>query len=180
MPTTRRQGERASGKKELRSCKFRIHSNHVEVEYEGSETFAVERLLPAIERLSKAKLDVNTSSSPDSSAGASSMEAPPVQEIPHPTTREIGDKIGAEDWDDLALAACGHLTLARQLASYSQDQMLEQMRLGPDCSKSEMNRALSRILKDMVKRGNLEKKESGYALSEKMRESLAQRLTWKD
>lgn len=180
MPKTRSQREPASGKQETKSCRFRIHSNQVDVEYEGSETFAVERLLPAIERLTKAQLGVKTGSSPDRSVDASSAEAKPVQEGPHPTTREIGDKIGAEDWDDLALSACGHLTLARQLASYSQEQILEQMRLGPDCSESEMNRALSRILKDMVKRGNLDKKDGGYALSQKMRESLAQRLTWKD
>ncbi len=43
-----------------------------------------------------------------------------------------------------------------------------------------MNRALDGMLKDMVKRGNLEKKGDQYTLSEKMRETLAQRLTWKD
>ncbi len=127
MPTTRSQGEHAPGKKELRSCRFRIHSNQVEVEYEGSESFAVERLLPAIERLSKTQLGANTSSIPDSSGGASSAEATPVQEGPHPTTREIAEKIEVEDWTFLVLAACYHLSVVRNLGSYSKEQILEQM-----------------------------------------------------
>ncbi len=180
MPTDRSQGERASGKKEMKSCRFRIHSNQVEVEYEGSETFAVERLLPAIERLSKAQPGMHASGSPDSSAGASSMEPPPVQEGPHPTTREIAEKIEVEDWSFLVLAACYHLSVVRNLGSYSKEQILEQMLLGPDCSRSEMERALYRILKDMVKRGQLERKDDKHALSQKMTDFLAQRLAWTD
>ncbi len=180
MPTTRSQGERASRKRELRSCKFRIHSNQVEVEYEGSETFAVERLLPAIERLTTAKLGVNTGSSPDSSAGASSVEAPPVQEGPHPTTREIAEKIEVEDWSFLVLAACYHLSVVRNLGSYSKEQILEQMLLGPDCSRHEMDHALHRILKELEKNGKLSQKEGAYTLSENTTKLLAQRLTWKD
>lgn len=150
MPPIRAQGERLLGKQPSKTCRFHIRSGQVDVEYEGSESFAVERLLPAIERLSQAQLGMATRSPSDSASGSSPQDTAMVPEGPHPTTREIAEKLRAEDWDSVALAACGHLTLARQLPSYSQDQILEQMRLGPDCSTSEMQHALDRILKGMM------------------------------
>jgi hypothetical protein len=51
------------------------------VEYDGSEGFAVERLLLAVERLTKAQLSVTTNNSRDNSSGSSLEEITPAQTV---------------------------------------------------------------------------------------------------
>ncbi len=163
-----------------RICRFRFRSEQFEVEYEGAESFALEHALPTLESLINAQFRKDSEGGARIVGAASPDRATSVSEGPHPTTREIATKLGLDDSHSLVLAACGHLTIARHQAAYSREEILEQMRLVPDCVEFAMVHVLDKTLRDLTKNGRLEKKDEGYALTEKMTQALTQRLQWED
>ena len=129
--------------------------------HEGNEAFAVERLLPVIELMSKTHLYIPSSGSGNAPAEPSSLAVTSALDGPHRTICEIAEKFEVEDWTLLVLVACYHLSIVRQLGSYSQEQILEKMLLEPNCSRHEMDRALRRILKELEKTESCYKRKAG-------------------
>lgn len=158
------------------TSKVRIKAGNVEVEFEGSEDYMKDELPSLVELL--------YSLSPSGSASeedreSESVEAPTdesKQKI-QMTTNTIASKLSVKSGNDLALAACVHLTFVKGADTFTRSNILAEMKLASNYYKANMSKNLSSSLKALVNQNKiLETAKDTYALEATVKDQIGKKL----
>lgn len=158
------------------TSKVRIKAGSVEVEFEGSEEYMKDELPSLVELLYSLSPD---DSSSEENGDTESVEAPTdesKQKI-QMTTNTIASKLRVKSGNDLAIAACAHLTFAKGVDTFSRSNILAEMKLASNYYKANMRKNLSSTLKTLINQNKiLETAKDTYALEATIKDSLGSQL----
>ncbi len=158
------------------TSKVRIKAGNVEVEFEGSEDYMKDELPSLVELLYS--LSPSGSASEEDSE-SESVEAPTdesKQKI-QMTTNTIASKLSVKSGNDLALAACAHLTFVKGADTFTRSNILAEMKLASNYYKANMSKNLSSSLKALVNQNKiLETAKDTYALEATVKDQIGKKL----
>jgi len=163
-------------KEKKMNSRIRLKMGDIEVEYEGSEDFVKTELINLVSEVAnlyrESGLYAGSTAMPRT---ANEVSLPPSAVAG--TTGAIASRLSSKSGTDLVIAAAAHLALVKGLASFTRQQLLEEMRTATAYYKKSYTNNLSRYLQTLLKAGDLfESAKDTYALSAGKREELEKLL----
>lgn len=163
-------------------AKIALKIGHLEVEYEGSETFLKEDIFRLMEKVVgfQAKHSTALSAAPPQATTKNEDSTVGQSEI-NMSTSTIATRLNAKSGPELAIAAAAHLALVQKKEKFSRDDIHENMKAAPSYYKKNMSKNLTTLLQSLVKSERLNQISDGhYALSaperKKMENNLAEHV----
>ena len=94
------------------------------------------------------------------------------------TTNTIASRLGAKKGNDIVIAACAHLSLAKGADTFTRSNILAEMKLATNYYKQTMSKNLSNSLKTLVNQNKLlETATDTYALEASTKAQLEAQLS---
>jgi hypothetical protein len=158
--------------------KLRIKLGGGELEFEGSEQFLKDEVMPTIEKLLDlvgSRSELRTPSAIETNGAAIQL---PLESVASAnSTSTVAAQLKATAAPELAIAAVAHLVLSQKKHRVTREEILAEMKSASAFYKSSMTNNLSSTLKGLVKTGRLhEVAMDTYSLPHKERTSLEAKL----
>ena len=163
-------------------AKIALKIGHLEVEYEGSESFLKEDIFRLMEKVIGFHAEHSTAlSAALPQATTEDEDATVGQPEINMSTSTIATSLNAKSGPELAIAAAAYLTLVQNKGKFSRDEIHENMKNATSYYKRSMSNNLTSLLQRLVKNGRLNEISDGhYALSaperKKMEKNLAEHV----
>jgi hypothetical protein len=164
------------------SIRVRIKSGHLEVDYEGSETFLVEELPDVIRSVVKASGSVapptnNGAAGANHSGNAEGDNGESGGEL-ELSENNVAAKLNSTEGGDLVTAAAAHLRLVQGKSTFTRDELRSTMKNATDYwTQNKHGKNLSYYIKGLVSSGKLiERSKDVFALPASEASSLKSQL----
>ena len=152
------------------SAKLRFKYADRELEFEGSEEFLTNKILPLIEEAISAKPSAQLSSA----AQSQSVQSESVNGL---TTTSIAAKLNAQEGADLLIAAAARLSIFGKKATFTRAELLAEMQSASGYYKKSFSKNLSAYLGTVLGDQRLtETAKNVFSLSAKARTDLETKL----
>ena len=161
------------------NVKLSVRLGPLDLQYEGSESFAKTEISKIIEQLAGLDLqDVVTSGADYDPDVAGSAPQPPTSIAPsNLSATDFAVKMGARSGTDLVMAAAACLHHTRKVEEFRRSEILAEMKSAKAFYKSSYSGNLSKSLDLLVKSGRLQNpKADAYALPYQELESTKRHL----
>jgi hypothetical protein len=159
----------------MAESKIRIKLGHIEVEYEGSETFLKDELSNLISTLSELKLSTILSHDIDDVVSTNKEVRNKAERI-ELSTNSIAAKLGVKTGPELAVAAAAHLTFVKEMKVFSRSELMKEMRTATSYFKETFGKNLTYTLSTLIKTKFNEPSNGKFALNADTEKELRDKL----
>lgn len=157
------------------TSKVKIKAGTIEIEFEGSEEYMKDELPSLVELLcSLGPVSESDDEEESQELSATSDQSKIKLQM---TTNTIASRLGATKGNDVVMAACAHLCLAKGADNFTRSNILAEMKLASNYYKKTMSKNLSASLKTLVNQNKLlETAKDTYALEASTKKQLEAKL----
>jgi hypothetical protein len=160
------------------NSKLRIKLGAGELEFEGSEQFLKDEIIPMVKEVVLAGVGGDLQTPPTIDAKGTLIQLPPkAMADVSLSTSTVAAKLKATAASDLVMAAVAHLVLGQEKHRITRDEILTEMKSATFFYKSSMTNNMTNTLKQLVKAGRLnEAAADTYSLPHKEKVALEEKL----
>lgn len=145
--------------------KIRIKVGEVEIEYEGDEQFSKKELAGLLTTVAELHNAVGVPHKKTQQGASAQSDTPTTSNIKL-TTTSIAHKLSVKTGPDLLIAAAAHLTLVKHQATFSRQELLDEMKSATSYYNKNYAKNLSQNITSTLKENKLtESAKDTYALT---------------